>query len=171
MPRTCALYRFFDDDGVLLYVGITVNLQTRLRTHARKGWHTATRRITVDWFDTTEAARDAERHAIKTERPLYNVMESAVAWDEAVAAGHIAELVDRVTNRNPGERLPEAITAAMCARPELIDLPSVRYTKEFGYNPTAIGQAKMAARRALGLPLPVHLTPERLARRLRSASR
>lgn len=171
MPRTCALYRFFDADDALLYVGITVNLPIRLRAHAHKGWHAETRRITVDWFDTEDAAREAERQAIRSERPLHNVQQSATAWEEAVAAGHIAELVERVKNRTPGERLPEAITAAMCARPELIDLPSIRYTREFGYGKSAIGQAKMSARRHLGLPLPVHLTPERIARRIRSVNR
>ncbi len=69
-----ALYRFFDENGVLLYVGVTDNLGTRWATHAdQKHWWDRVTSYTLEWFDTREAAEAAEQHAIWIEKPLYNV--------------------------------------------------------------------------------------------------
>lgn len=71
--RKCALYRHFDDQGTLLYVGISVEPTTRGRAHAR---HSAFMEFAVrqetEWLDSEEAAHAAEREAIANERPLFN---------------------------------------------------------------------------------------------------
>ncbi|GAA4987280.1 GIY-YIG nuclease family protein [Actinopolymorpha pittospori] len=72
-----ALYRFFDEDGALLYVGITASLPRRLGEHAaEKPWWTSLRRITVDHYDSRAAAIAAETEAIRTERPAWNIREA-----------------------------------------------------------------------------------------------
>lgn len=70
--RTC-VYRAYDVDGRLLYVGISMSLQGRLTKHRRAAWWPLTDEITVQWFDGREAAKSAERAAITNENPIYNL--------------------------------------------------------------------------------------------------
>lgn len=75
-----ALYRFFGEDGELLYVGITKRLLTRWREHSRDyatTWWPMVRSNTVLWYPNRTEAGRAERYAIHTEKPLYNVMHTA----------------------------------------------------------------------------------------------
>lgn len=75
-----ALYRFFDRTDVLLYVGITADLPTRLKNHRReKPWWVHVHHITVDQFDTRQDALDAEAEAIRTEGPLHNDQHNDMA--------------------------------------------------------------------------------------------
>lgn len=68
-----ALYRWYDEDGVLLYVGVSFNPAARLTTH-RYGpapWRRI-KRIELAWYDNRAAAFAAESEAIRTEDPLLN---------------------------------------------------------------------------------------------------
>lgn len=68
-----ALYRHFDATGVLLYVGITVDIHGRTRSHAGQAeWAPLAASGTITWFPDEAAARIAEMAAIKTEAPLFN---------------------------------------------------------------------------------------------------
>lgn len=70
------LYRHFDSEGRLLYVGITSALEHRTLTHARfSSWMgLADRsRSSVELFPSRMAAKEAEKMAIKGEGPLFNV--------------------------------------------------------------------------------------------------
>ncbi|WP_438479170.1 GIY-YIG nuclease family protein [Streptomyces asiaticus] len=72
-----ALYRFYDEGGALLYVGITAHLEARWIEHERvQSWWPQVARKTVEWFDSRPPARDAELKAIKDERPIHNVNSS-----------------------------------------------------------------------------------------------
>ncbi|MEO1720939.1 MAG: hypothetical protein AAFR84_00890 [Pseudomonadota bacterium] len=72
MKRT-SLYRHYDADGVLLYVGIALNHVSRLSQHmASASWFYEIARIEVEHFDSRLAAETAERIAIRDERPLHN---------------------------------------------------------------------------------------------------
>jgi hypothetical protein len=69
-----ALYRFFNEGGALLYVGITANLEERWLDHERrKPWWPQVAEKTVEWFDSRPPARAAELKAILEERPIHNV--------------------------------------------------------------------------------------------------
>ena len=69
-----ALYRFFDADGDLLYVGITRNLNLRLTQHAAdKPWWASVARKTLVWYPSRSDAAHAEGKAIREERPQFNV--------------------------------------------------------------------------------------------------
>lgn len=70
--RTC-VYRAYDEDGDLLYVGISMNLDGRLAKHRGSIWWPEVDEITVKWFDGREAAKSAERRAIAEEQPRYNI--------------------------------------------------------------------------------------------------
>lgn len=72
-----ALYRFFDADGALLYVGITADLEQRWTKHqSEKPWWPDVAEKTVAWHDDRPSALAAELEAIKTEAPRYNVAGS-----------------------------------------------------------------------------------------------
>ncbi|MFI6140336.1 GIY-YIG nuclease family protein [Streptomyces griseus] len=80
--RLTNLYRLFDKDGRLLYVGTSVAPQNRWEQHAReKLWWSSVSRATVEWHPGRTEAMAAERAAIKTESPLYN---DKATPDEAV---------------------------------------------------------------------------------------
>lgn len=88
-----ALYRYFDDGGFLLYVGITNSTDARDNQHRRASrWHRMQSHKTAEWFDSREAAHAAERTAIQVERPLFNTAHV----DEASKARAIDYLFDRV---------------------------------------------------------------------------
>ncbi|WP_163168117.1 GIY-YIG nuclease family protein [Arthrobacter sp. Alg241-R88] len=73
----CAVYRFYDSKGDLLYVGITGNLPTRTKAHeGSKPWWKEMSSMTVAHFETREEAREAEQVAIDSERPRYNQVRS-----------------------------------------------------------------------------------------------
>lgn len=75
--RRTAVYRFFGSDGGLLYVGITCRLHKRWQEHARdyaSTWWPLVKSNTVQWFEQREDAELAEREAIRTEDPAYNVL-------------------------------------------------------------------------------------------------
>jgi len=72
-----ALYRHFDADGMLLYLGISLNSVARTAQHrACAHWFRDIARIAIEWHDTREAAEGAERAAIRNERPMHNVVHA-----------------------------------------------------------------------------------------------
>ena len=74
MTRPTDLYRHFDADGMLLYVGISLSAVSRLSAHkVGSEWFSKIARIEIETFETRESARDAERDAIATEKPRYNI--------------------------------------------------------------------------------------------------
>jgi predicted GIY-YIG superfamily endonuclease len=70
-----ALYRFFDADGVLLYVGITSDIEQRWSRHAndRKSWWPHVAKKTVEWLDNRWEASQAEARAVRDEGPMHNI--------------------------------------------------------------------------------------------------
>jgi predicted GIY-YIG superfamily endonuclease len=74
---SCDLYRFFDADETLLYVGISLNAAKRASQHRKdKPWWPDVATMTVERHDTREAALEAEAEAIRSERPLHNVQHN-----------------------------------------------------------------------------------------------
>ncbi|HKY59233.1 MAG TPA: GIY-YIG nuclease family protein [Aeromicrobium sp.] len=96
------VYRCFDADGFLIYIGCTANLKQRMKNH-RSSPRRSSRWIkacmashTVDGpFAGLDAGEAAERVAIRAEAPLFNIQErrDGAPWTALV---HIARyLVDR----------------------------------------------------------------------------
>jgi hypothetical protein len=81
--RPHALYRFFDESGTLLYVGITHHPTGRWRQHrGSKPWWHEVRTITLEPFADRRSVLAAERAAIAAERPSWNfeTCPHAVIW-------------------------------------------------------------------------------------------
>lgn len=71
--RQTTVYRLFDRDGRLLYIGSSVHPQLRWEQHAgEKLWWSSVTRATVDWYPDRASARAAELAAIRAESPLHN---------------------------------------------------------------------------------------------------
>jgi len=72
--RRCALYRHYDSADWLLYIGISELPIARGVQHARDAeWVQWAVRIEAVWFDSREEAEAAERAAIISERPIFNI--------------------------------------------------------------------------------------------------
>jgi hypothetical protein len=69
---TC-LYRHFDGEGALLYVGISLTAVQRLREHREdSAWYRTVVRVELQWFENRLDAIRAEKTAIATENPKHN---------------------------------------------------------------------------------------------------
>lgn len=61
MTSPAAVYRFFDKDKRLLYVGLSGQAFSRVMTHScTKHWFKCVESITLEWHDTRDAAAEAE---------------------------------------------------------------------------------------------------------------
>lgn len=127
----CALYRFYDADDRLLYVGISNDPESRWNGHrySIKRWPSLVTRRAVDWFDTRPEAEAAEVAAIKEEKPRFNGSHNFVkaafapdVWAEPVTGDRKREVIAARVRREiesgnwaPGTRIPSAseIAAAM----------------------------------------------------------
>lgn len=70
---TCQLYRHFDKNDKLLYVGISECGLTRIKQHKRSSWYHLVTKITIEHLASREEAELMERAAIAKECPIYNV--------------------------------------------------------------------------------------------------
>jgi hypothetical protein len=68
-----ALYRHFDADGRLLYVGISMRPFQRLYNHDRSHWSQDIATVRIEWFYSRKEALQAELRAITTENPAHNL--------------------------------------------------------------------------------------------------
>lgn len=81
-----ALYRFRDAAGALLYVGVTNNPSRRFGQHAAgKPWWHEVATIAMEPYPDRAAVLAAERAAIRTESPRYNVIHASVGVAAAPA--------------------------------------------------------------------------------------
>lgn len=73
-PRHHVLYRFYDDQGVLLYVGITMTASHRFMSHrSEQLWWSEVKWINIEDHPDEGSARAAELAAIRSESPKYNI--------------------------------------------------------------------------------------------------
>jgi predicted GIY-YIG superfamily endonuclease len=74
------VYRLYDAEGALLYIGCSLRFPRRLDDHRRnKAWWPEVSTITIECFGTHDDAMEAEYTAIRTEAPRYNADQSETA--------------------------------------------------------------------------------------------
>lgn len=77
LDPTTTLYRFFEDGGILLYVGISESAIQRMAQHsADKAWWSEVATVSIEHYSTRPDAMAAEKSAIQSERPLYNIVHN-----------------------------------------------------------------------------------------------
>jgi excinuclease UvrABC nuclease subunit len=90
------LYRFYDAEGSLLYVGITKFFEPRLKQHYKNAeWFFDTASVKLEHYQTRQEVERAETQAIQQESPRYNLAKSL---DKEVALDALALL--RETREN-----------------------------------------------------------------------
>lgn len=92
-----ALYRLYDEAGVLLYIGISHQPEVRFEQHAKlKEWWPQVARREVEWFDDRPSAAVAEATAIRSEDPehngTYSPRRDRRSMRDAVAADGLREI-------------------------------------------------------------------------------
>lgn len=91
--RRTMLYRYFDAEGRLLYVGITMAPRGRHRLHDLRSPHVKyATHISFEWYPDRETARAAELSAIRSEEPVFN----KEGVDELVKAARLTEYLSAV---------------------------------------------------------------------------
>lgn len=110
-PERTALYRLYDADGRLLYVGITSNPKARWGAHARdKHWWPEVARKTTEWFETRKSAERIEKIEVEDERPRYNKVfngeRRTELYNEGVARAAAAARALEALEPDTGERFP-----------------------------------------------------------------
>ena len=142
MSRTSCVYRAFDADGTLLYVGQSMRPNQRIAHHkSHKTWAPLVARWTISDPMPTGDALDAEARAILTEKPFYNVAGTDVGaafgeWQKRSTKRHldvmtaigdalVPEIFDGLMSSEPmrpiGERYADAVTVARNADPSITD--------------------------------------------------
>lgn len=116
------IYRFYDADGVLLYLGISVNAAMRSQGHrAGSEWWPAAVRMEIDHLGLMDraAAELIERSCIQVERPMFNVVHnnSLDVPEEDVP-------VYEVVVRRPRARVVSALWELPLHPPEGLPLPT-----------------------------------------------
>lgn len=76
MTRT-AVYRFYDSENVLLYVGASGSPEKRWHGHAAKPWWPDVKRNSMTWYPTKQEALAAETDAIQDEHPKHNIVHKS----------------------------------------------------------------------------------------------
>lgn len=131
-----ALYRYFDANGDLLYIGISNDPDFRWKAHlyeSRRGdWPKEAVRRTVEWHDSRPLALAAEEGAIKAERPRYNEKHNyddapfdPASWSKATPRRKVEAIAELMRSEildgrwTHGQRIPslrtlgEAVGASM----------------------------------------------------------
>ena len=81
--RTTHLYRLWNADGELLYIGISKSAMRRLTDHQKgKSWGDEVSQVTIENVATRAEAERLEADAIASERPKYNVTHAHKATNE-----------------------------------------------------------------------------------------
>jgi hypothetical protein len=79
------LYRHFDETSQLLYVGVSLSAAQRLAQHRDHAhWFERITRVEMQNFDSRDQALAAERMAIQTENPLFNIQHSTLPKAEKI---------------------------------------------------------------------------------------
>ena len=90
---TMYLYRHFDKDGALLYVGITNNIKERTRQHMKNSaWAGLINEVRHEEHDSFSSVYAAETAAIISENPPFNIDKSTSPYRAKwLRAGMIAD--------------------------------------------------------------------------------
>lgn len=74
MTEEYGVYRFYDENDALLYVGCSLNPFSRFISHRDKPRHLI-RHIEIEWFTSRALAESAEAVAIRREKPAWNKVQ------------------------------------------------------------------------------------------------
>ena len=127
MTRT-TLYRAYDENDVLLYVGISDMPMVRLESHSfASRWVGFAARVTFERLATRELAAAAEVTAIREEKPVFNIREStdtARAAEDQYIQTHLDQDALLIYNERKRRAAPQPTVAEFVE--ESLSRPKVR---------------------------------------------
>lgn len=100
--RPAAVYRLYDAEGTLLYIGSAYDPDHRCKSHRTKEWWPLVARRTDRWFDGRSTAYRMEMEAIAEEDPKYNQFGTP---------GYTTPLTEAVIRRNADGRVRGRVQA------------------------------------------------------------
>lgn len=110
MSTLQVLYRFWDADEQLLYVGITLNPGHRWTSHRNdKPWWSEVATITIETHPDRRAVLEAERRAIVAERPRYNIVHN---YGRPIVVRRVDHRDTAIERAAAGERVIAYLSAA-----------------------------------------------------------
>ncbi len=154
VPGVPGIYRFFGEEGALLYVGKSVNLRARVRSHfsddhrSDREMRIAQQTHEIDWIETAGeiGALLTEARLVKSEQPIFNrrlrARRGLLAWYWDDQSGDPPALVqiDELAPSDLG-RAHGVFRSRMKARERLSEL-----AKEYRLCPQYLGLEKGAGR-------------------------
>lgn len=118
-PNTIAVYRLFDEQGALLYVGQCMYPKRRFVAHAKdQKWWQEVACWRVEWWPSRTAAITEEARAIRSEHPRYNTQHQLVPRGGRGRMPGQGAMVDLLAAMGGQERLR---TLALLTQLEQID--------------------------------------------------
>ena len=115
-----ALYRWFNADHELLYVGISQTLFNRVKDHAKgSDWVHQASYMTVSWYETRHEVETAELGAIRNEGPLYNITGNNNPGVKKYSANVIASEIRTMANEIYSLKRSLAFTKMLLERTQL----------------------------------------------------
>ncbi|HZP53869.1 hypothetical protein [Actinocrinis sp.] len=111
LPEHTAVYRLYDDKGVLLYVGQSnAPLERYVEHRDTKPWWPQVAEHSIEWRTSLEQALRTEKRAIRDEWPLHNIAHQPRGDGPFVipsyTANKILSMVSRACLEVLGEKLP-----------------------------------------------------------------
>jgi predicted GIY-YIG superfamily endonuclease len=117
------LYRHFDKEGQLLYIGISLSTIKRLSQHAAGSiWFDQIAKVTIEHFETREEVLKAEHVAISTENPLHNINKRKplhIRETQELQEDSEEELICRYVRFNPMYEMHEIYNILPIGRPAI----------------------------------------------------
>jgi len=94
------LYRHFNSKDELMYIGISLSTVARLSQHKEHShWFSDITKVTIEKYETREEVLLAEKQAIQTEKPLYNIKHNKPKKEKKLSSFEEAEISrKRLTN-------------------------------------------------------------------------
>lgn len=142
------LYRHFDTDGDLLYVGVSLVALIRLNTHRNTSrWFDQIATVKIEHFDTKAEALAAETAAIIAENPRHNAIHNKNhrSFFRRARRAHLEMLYETVGRINRSDLISKFRISSISATADI---------KEFlKYHPDVAYDAKAKCYRVM-TPLP-----------------
>lgn len=117
------LYRHYDENGLLLYVGISISTLNRLSQHKQySDWFSNIRKVTVEEYLTRQEAIDAETRAIQEEQPKHNIRKKHIpskTKKEKLTEQCEKILTNKIVNFYPFYTLEQAAKVLCITKPEV----------------------------------------------------
>lgn len=87
------VYRLYDREGTLLYIGASSQYEARVTEHRKREWGDQIYHVGCEAFESREAALTAEFQAIVAEQPLHNIFGIQIGIPPQLSGAELRSLM------------------------------------------------------------------------------